>query len=63
MWIRPILQVHDELVVEVPKDKLNEAVSFIKKCMEERPFEDFDVPLVAEAAAGKRFGTLKDMED
>ena len=63
MWIRPILQVHDELVVEVPKDKLNEAVSFIKKCMEERPFEDFDVPLVAEAAAGKTFGTLKDLED
>lgn len=63
MWIRPILQVHDELVVEVPKDKLNEAASFIKKCMEERPFEDFDVPLVAEAAAGKTFGTLKDLED
>ena len=63
MWIRPILQVHDELVVEVPKDKLKEAASFIKKCMEERPFEDFDVPLVAEAAAGKTFGTLKDLED
>ena len=63
MWLRPILQVHDELVVEVPKDKLKEAASFIKKCMEERPFEDFDVPLVAEAAAGKTFGTLKDWED
>ena len=62
MWIRPILQVHDELVVEVSKDKLNEAVSFIKKCMEKRPFEDFDVPLVAEAAAGKTFGKLKEIE-
>ena len=63
MWIRPILQVHDELVVEVPKDKLKEAASFIKKCMEERPFENFDVPLVAEGAVGKTFGTLKDLED
>ena len=63
IWLKPILQVHDELVVEVPKDKLKEAASFIKKCMEERPFEDFDVPLVAEAAAGKTFGTLKDWED
>ena len=62
MWIRPILQVHDELVVEVPKDKLNEAVSFIKKCMEEKPFLAFDVPLVAEEAVGKTFGTLKDLE-
>ena len=62
MWIRPILQVHDELVVEVPKDKLKEAASFIKKCMEERPFEDFDVPLVAEASLGKTFGKLKEIE-
>jgi hypothetical protein len=42
MWLRPILQVHDELVVEIPKDKLNEVVSFIKKCVEEKPFEDND---------------------
>lgn len=61
MWLRPILQVHDELVFELPKDKLSEAVNFIKKCMEERPFEDFDVPLVAEGAVGKTFGTLKDL--
>ena len=63
MWIRPILQVHDELVIEIPTERINESVDFIKKCMEEKPFEDFDVPLVAEAAAGKTFGTLKDLED
>lgn len=63
MWLRPILQVHDELVFELPEGKLNEAVNFIKKCMEEKPFEDFDVPLVAEGAVGKTFGTLKDLED
>lgn len=63
MWLRPILQVHDELVFELPKDRLNEAVSFIKGCMEEKPFEDFDVPLVAEGAVGQTFGTLKDLED
>lgn len=63
MWLRPILQVHDELVFELPKDKLNEAVSFIKECMEEKPFPDFDVSLVTEAAIGKTFGTLKDLED
>ncbi len=63
MWLRPILQVHDELVFELPEGKLNEAVNFIKKCMEEKPFLDFDVPLVAEGAVGKTFGTLKDLED
>lgn len=30
--------------------------------MEEQPFSDFDVPLVAEGTVGKTFGTLKDLE-
>ena len=63
MWLRPILQVHDELVFELPKEYLQEAVDFIKKCMEEKPFPAFDVPLVAEGAVGKTFGMLKDLED
>lgn len=62
MWLRPILQVHDELVFELPTERINEAVDFIKKCMEEKPFEGFDVPLVAEGAVGETFGTLKDLE-
>ena len=63
MWLRPILQVHDELVFELPKEYLQEAVDFIKKCMEEKPFPAFDVALVAEGAVGKTFGMLKDLED
>ena len=61
--IAMIMQVHDELVFELPKEHLQEAVNFIKNCMEERPFSAFDVPLVAEAAVGQTFGTLKDLED
>ena len=63
MWLRPILQVHDELVFELPTERINEAVNFIQDCMEQQPFPDFDVPLVAEGAVGKTFGTLKDLED
>lgn len=62
MWLRPILQVHDELVFELPIERINEAVNFIQDCMEQQPFPDFDVPLVAEGAVGKTFGTLKDLE-
>jgi DNA polymerase-1 len=62
MWLRPVLQIHDELVFEVPEDKVREAAVFIKACMEERPFEEFDVPILAEAAAGERFGELKELE-
>jgi DNA polymerase-1 len=62
LWLKPLLQVHDELVFELPADKVNEAGCFIKACMEAQPFPEFDVPIVAEAAAGTRFGSLKEME-
>ena len=63
MWLRPLLQIHDELVFEVPEDKVREAAAFVKACMEERPFEEFDVPILAEAAAGARFGELKEITE
>jgi len=61
-WLKPILQIHDELVFVVPKDKLNEAVRFIKNCMEAQPFPEFDIPLVAEASFGETFGTMEELE-
>lgn len=61
-WLCPLLQIHDELVFELPENRLKEAVLFIKTCMETQPFEAFSVPIVAEAAAGKRFGELHELE-
>ena len=61
LWLKPLLQIHDELIFEVPEDKVNEAVNFVKKCMEKQPFEDFDVPIIAEAEVGKTFGTLHEI--
>ncbi|MGI6497534.1 MAG: bifunctional 3'-5' exonuclease/DNA polymerase [Oscillospiraceae bacterium] len=61
-WLKPFLQIHDELVFEIPADKLNEAIAFVKSCMEETPFPDFDVPIIAEAAYGANFGDLIEME-
>ena len=63
MWLRPVLQIHDELVFEVPEDRVREAAAFIKACMEARPFEEFDVPILAEAAAGERFGELREITE
>ena len=62
-WLKPILQIHDELTFIIPKDKLTEAVRFIKEYMEEQPFPEFDLPLVAEASAGETFGTMEELED
>lgn len=61
-WLKPILQIHDELTFIIPKEKLNEAVDFIRECMEKQPFSEFDLPLVAEAAAGESFGNLEELE-
>mgnify|MGYP001088816481 CR=1 FL=1 len=61
LWLKPLLQVHDELIFEVPEDKVNEAVNFVQECMEQQPFEAFDVPIIAEAEVGKTFGTLHEI--
>jgi DNA polymerase-1 len=63
LWLKPMLQIHDELVFELPEDKVDEAVVFIKECMETQPFPEFDVPIVAEASVGRNFGEMKEMED
>ena len=62
-WLKPILQIHDELTFIIPKEKLNEAVVFIRECMEQQPFPEFDLPLVAEASAGETFGNLEELEE
>lgn len=61
-WLKPILQIHDELTFIIPEEKLGEAVSFIRECMEQQPFPEFDLPLVAEASAGETFGNLVEPE-
>ena len=61
-WLRPLLQIHDELVFEIPEGKLDVAVAFIRECMEAQPFPELDVPLVAEASYGPDFGHMKEME-
>ena len=63
LWLKPLLQIHDELVFELPEDKLDEAIHFIKTCMEYQPFMEFDVPIIAEAATGSSFGKMKEMEE
>lgn len=61
-WLRPLLQIHDELVFELPADKVDEAAAMIRACMEAQPFPEFDVPIIAEAAFGPSFGEMAEME-
>jgi DNA polymerase-1 len=61
-WLRALLQIHDELVFELPTERVTEAVAFIKACMEAQPFPEFDLPIIADAAVGARFGEMTEVE-
>jgi len=61
-WIQPVLTVHDSLVFYVPEEKVKQAGSLIKKLMEQKPFPEFDVPLVAEVGVGINYGDLEEWE-
>ena len=61
-WLKPLLQIHDELVFELPQEWLEEAVVFIRSCMEQQPFPSFDVPILAEAAYGTDFGHMTEID-
>ena len=61
-WLKPILQIHDELTFIIPAERLDDAVAFIRGCMEEQPFPEFDLPLIAEASAGETFGSMEELD-
>ncbi|MDP3725868.1 MAG: DNA polymerase, partial [bacterium] len=52
-----LLQVHDELVYEVKKDKVVRAASLIKNIMEH--IVKTDIPFVVDASVGENWGTMK----
>jgi len=61
-YIRPILQIHDELLFEVDEGHEDEAIKIIRAAMEEQPFAAFDIPIIAEGEHGYCFGKLESLE-
>ena len=62
-YIRPILQIHDELLFEVDDGYEAEAIQVIRIAMERQPFPAFDIPIVAEGEHGTCFGKLSELEE
>jgi DNA polymerase-1 len=54
---RMILQIHDELVFEVPENEVEEASDVIKRAMESAA--ELAVPLVVEIGVGKNWMDAK----
>lgn len=62
-WLKPVLQIHDELLFLVPEDRVREAAGFIRGGMEAKPFDEFDIPLTVEISVGKNYGEMEELED
>jgi DNA polymerase I-like protein with 3'-5' exonuclease and polymerase domains/ribosomal protein S27E len=58
---RLLLQIHDELVFEVPDKNLDRFLRQLSGTLELPPSDDFHVPIVVEPKVGKRFGELKEL--
>ena len=54
---RLTMQVHDELVLEVPKKDLDAVVEIVKNSMEQ--VVELDIPLDVEVKAGKNWGKME----
>ena len=54
---RMLLQVHDELIFEVPENEVTKTSKLVKEVMETacEPFLKLNVPLVVEAGFGKNW--------
>ena len=59
---RLLIQIHDELVFEVPQERASEFLSIMKKVLETPPVPEFQVPMVVEAKRGFAFGDLVTVE-
>ena len=56
-----ILQIHDELVFEVPMKQSGKFTRMMKKVLERPPTEDFRVPIVVEPKIGTSFGQMREL--
>ncbi|CAI7806009.1 unnamed protein product [Closterium sp. NIES-54] len=59
--IQIVMQVHDELVLEVPEEDVFKVYKAVKQMMEK--VACLDVPLVVNVRAGSRFGSLRAIEE
>jgi len=55
-----LLQIHDELLLEVPREKLPETAKIVRRVME--GVVSLKIPLVVDLRAGPNWGDLNPLE-
>jgi len=63
-WIgaRLLLQIHDELLFEVPEERTSEFMRTMKRILELPPSHDFRIPIRVDPKHGQRFGEMKEVK-
>lgn len=56
--VRPLIQIHDDIVWEIRDDVLDEALGVIKRVMEESTPSNFLIPLGVDFKVGERWGSM-----
>jgi DNA polymerase I-like protein with 3'-5' exonuclease and polymerase domains len=59
---RLLLQIHDELVFEVPEGRASEFVGAMRRILEQPPTPDFRVPIKVKPKRGRAFGEMEEPE-
>jgi DNA polymerase-1 len=54
---RILLQVHDELVLEVPEDEVYKTIKLVQSAMED--VYSLEIPLTTDAQFGRNWGSLE----
>lgn len=59
-----VAQVHDEIIFQMDDepDRIKTAADWVKATMEQKPVEDFPVPVIAEASVGYNWGNKVDYD-
>lgn len=57
--VKPLMQVHDAVMFEVPEDQLDEVKKLTVECFETAAQDRFVVPIKADAKWGKSWGSMK----
>eukprot|EP01041_Mallomonas_annulata_P000427 gene427-765_t len=58
--VRLILQIHDELLFEVPDDRVHQVADIVRECMEGAV--ELNVPLLVKIKVGTRWGHLRTLD-
>ncbi len=62
MGIKPLLQIHDDIVWEVEEDMVETSAAVIKAVMEDSTPKDFTIPLEVDFKYGKRWGSMSHLQ-